>query len=192
MALAFVVPYNNRMTTITYFVHSITTDNENKRATGWQPGELSAVGIEKAEALREQLADRQFDVVFCSDLQRAVDSAQIFFGDRFAIVQDKRLREANYGEYTGGPFFFKEHVQDFINVPFPGGESYHDVERRMRDFCDFLAANYDGKHVAIVAHHAPQMALDVILKHKTWEQAFAQDWRKTGGWQPGWDYIIAS
>lgn len=178
------------MVTITYFVHSITTDNENKRATGWLPGELSAEGIRRAHDVHDQIASRQFDVVFCSDLKRAVDSAHIFFDDRFEIVQDKRLREADYGDLTGGPFFFKESVADYIDKPFPGGESYKDVEQRMRDFCAYLKTHYDGEHVAIVAHHAPQMALEVICNHKTWEQAFAKDWRKAGAWQPGWDYVI--
>jgi len=45
--------------------------------------------------------------------------------------------------------------------------------------------------VAIVAHKAPQLALDVLLKNKTWQQAFAEDWRKTKSWQPGWDYVLA-
>jgi len=28
------------------------------------------------------------------------------------------------------------------------------------------------------------------LKNKTWKQAFADDWRKTKAWQPGWDYTL--
>ena len=55
---------------------------------------------------------------------------------------------------------------------------------------NFLKENYDGKQVAIVAHKGPQLALDVLLKNKNWEQAFAEDWRKTKTWQPGWEYII--
>ena len=34
------------------------------------------------------------------------------------------------------------------------------------DFLDFLKKNYDGKSVAIVAHKAPQLVLDVLLKNK--------------------------
>lgn len=75
-----------------------------------------------------------------------------------------------------------------IIEPFPEGESYEDVKRRITDFLQFLQANYDGKRIAIVAHKAPQIALDVLLKGKTWEQAFAEDWRKTKAWQPGWEY----
>lgn len=37
---------------------------------------------------------------------------------------------------------------------------------------------------------APQLALDVLLKNKTWKQAFAEDWRKTKSWQPDWEYQL--
>ena len=50
--------------------------------------------------------------------------------------------------------------------------------------------NYDGKTIAIVAHRAPQLALEVISKNITWEEANKNDWRKTGDWQPGWTYEI--
>ena len=54
----------------------------------------------------------------------------------------------------------------------------------------YLKENFDGKKVAIVAHRAPQLALDVILKSMSWEEAIANDWRNTKNWQPGWKYII--
>jgi broad specificity phosphatase PhoE len=178
------------MTTLTYFVHGTTTDNENDIATGWLPGELSALGHKQAEELGKRIARQRFDAVFCSDLARAVESAKLMFGRTQKITLDKRLREANYGNWTGGPHAFKDRLDDFVDKPFPHGESYRDVEKRLRDFCEFLKQNYDGKHIAIVAHQAPQLALDVILKHKTWPQAIAEDWRKTKSFQPGWQYEI--
>jgi alpha-ribazole phosphatase/probable phosphoglycerate mutase len=54
---------------------------------------------------------------------------------------------------------------------------------------EFLKANYDGKSVAIVAHKAPQLALDVLIGGKSREQAFAEDWRKRKARQPGWEYV---
>lgn len=178
------------MVTITYFVHGTTTDNEQKLATGWLPGELSATGIEQAKKLGQQAADKQFDVVFCSDLKRAIDSAKLAFGDTYKILQDDRLREANYGDMNGMPHTFKDTMIDYVDHPFPNGESYRDVEMRMQSFCDFLREKYDGKHIAIVAHQAPQLALEVILNGKSWGQAITGDWRRTGAWQPGWEYTI--
>ncbi|HVS58615.1 MAG TPA: histidine phosphatase family protein [Candidatus Saccharimonadales bacterium] len=176
---------------ITYFVHGTTTDNEQDLATGWLPGELSAIGREQAEKLGQQVADKRFDVVFCSDLQRAVDSAELGFGDKYEIIHDERLRECNYGDMNGKPAAtFKDRLVDFVDTHFPKGESYKDVEARLASFVDFLRTEYDGKHIAIVAHQAPQLALDVLLKGKTWQQAVDEDWRKTKSWQPGWEYTI--
>jgi hypothetical protein len=59
-----------------------------------------------------------------------------------------------------------------------------------RQGLQFLKENYDGKKVAIVAHKAPQLALNVVLNNMTWEDAIANDWRKTGSWQPGWKFVI--
>ena len=65
-----------------------------------------------------------------------------------------------------------------------------DVKERISDFLSFLKKNYDGKSIAIVAHKAPQLALDVVLKHISWQEAFEKDWRKTKSWQPGWEYSL--
>jgi len=178
------------MVHLTYFVHCTTTDNEKDLATGQLPGELSTLGLEQSKALRQQTAGRIFDVVFCSDLQRAIDTSNIAFGDSYPIKQDSRLREVDYGDWNGKPDSFKNVLTDYIDQRFPNGEGYRDVEQRLRDFCDFLRREYNDKRVAIVAHQAPQLALDVILAGKTWEQAIAQDWRHTKSWQPGWDYLI--
>jgi len=171
-------------------VHGTTTDNENGLATGWLPGELSKLGVEQAVELGRLAADKKFDAVFCSDLKRAVDSAKLGFADKYKIIEDKRLREANYGMYSGQPENFKNNPAKYVNVAFPNGESYKDVEERMRSFCEFLKTNYQDKHIAIVAHQAPQLALEVITKNITWEEAIAEDWRNTKSWRPGWEYEI--
>lgn len=176
---------------ITYFVHGTTTDNEKDLATGWSPGELSELGKEQSKELGQFVNDNNFDAVFCSDLKRAVDSATIGFSDKYQIIKDKRLREANYGDYTEKPVKeFKTNMNKYVESPFPNGESYKDVEKRMADFIEYLKHNYDGKHVAIIAHQAPQLALEVLLKGRTWEQAIAEDWRNTKTWKPGWQYTI--
>ena len=176
---------------ITYFVHGTTTDNEADLATGWQDGVLSSLGVEQSIALGQKIADKKFDAVFCSDLKRAVDSAELMFGQKYQIIQDSRLRECDYGDMTGkSAKEFKDNLIDFVDHPFINGESYKDVENRIRTFVDFLKDNYDGRTVALVAHQAPQLALDVVLRSKTWKQAIDEDWRKTKSWQPGWEYLI--
>ena len=176
---------------ITYFVHGTTTDNQKEISSGWYDVGLSDLGIKQSIDLKEQIVGKKFDVVFCSDLKRAVDSAKLTFEGVVPIIADKRLRECNYGDYNAKPSSIVEPLQEEnLKKRFPNGESYEDVKARIADFLSFLKTNYDGKSVAIVAHKAPQLALDVLVHHKSWEQAFADDWRKRKAWQPGWDYII--
>ena len=176
---------------ITYFVHGTTTDNENKLSSGWHDAELSSLGIQQSLDLKKRLQGKKFDAVFCSDLKRAVDSAQLVFEGTATVIKDKRLRECNYGTFNAKPTAVVEQMQEnFIDKRFPKGESYEDVKMRIADFLAFLKKNYCGKNVAIVGHKGPQLALDVILKRKVWKRAFAEDWRKTKAWQPGWDYEL--
>lgn len=177
--------------TITYFVHGTTTDNEQEVSSGWKDVQLSELGIQQSKDLDGLTTDKVFDVVFTSDLDRAFKSAQLAWGDTYEIIQDERLRECNYGEYNGKSSEIVEPLQEqSITTPMPSGESYEMVKERIQSFLDEIKEKYDGKHIAIVAHKAPQLALDVILKGMTWEQAFISDWRKTKSWQPGWEYEI--
>ena len=174
---------------ITYFVHGTTTDNEQEISSGWSDVELSELGIRQSKDLGKKTSDKRFDVVFTSDLQRAYTSAQLAWGERYKIIQDKRLRECNYGDYNGKPSEVVEPLQErCITIPMPNGESYEDVKARVASFLVDLKRDYDGRPVAIVAHKAPQLSLDVLLRGKTWEEAFAEDWRKTKSWRPGWEY----
>lgn len=178
------------MIKITYFVHGTTTDNERELATGWLPGELSELGEKQSRELPNLVTDLSFDTVFCSDLGRAIDSARLGFAATHPIIIDKRLREADYGDFNGKPHSFKNSLNDFVDTPFPNGESYKDVEKRMADFLEMLRRDYAGRHVAIVAHQAPQLALDVLVGSKTWQEAIETDWRKVKAWQPGWVYEV--
>lgn len=177
---------------ITYFVHGTTTDNEKDISSGWSDVELSQLGIEQAINLRELTKDKKFDVVFCSDLKRSLSSAKLAWDGIYPIIPDTRLRECNYGKLNGAASTIVEPMQEEQCVidRFPDGESCEDVKARIADFLKFIKKNYDGKNVAIVAHKAPQLSLEVLINGKTWERAFLEDWRKTKAWRPGWEYVL--
>ena len=175
-------------TKIIYFVHGTTSDNIEGKCSGWNQVELTDLGKERAIKLGQIRKDTHFDVIFTSDLIRAIDSANLAFPN-VNHIQDKRLRECNYGDLDGKDkklVVYEEH----IDIPFPNGESLKDVEKRIADFIEFLKENYAGKTVGIVAHRAPQLAFEVLTKNITWYEAIKNDWRNTKSWQPGWTYII--
>jgi broad specificity phosphatase PhoE len=178
---------------ITYFVHGTTTDNEKGIAAGWSLGELSELGRKQSLELRESIRNKGFDVVFCSDLKRAVDSAAIMFRDSVKIVQDRRLREVNLGDLTRADSRKIDSIMlEHIDKPFPKGESCKDVEKRVLSFLNGLSKKYPEKNVAIVAHRVPQLALEVLINKKSWEQAVGEDWRlkQPKEWKPGWKYKL--
>lgn len=173
---------------IIYFVHGTTYDNASKKCSGWKQVELNELGREQAKNLGKVNDNIKFDIIFTSDLVRAIESSNIAFPDVLKI-QDMRLRECNYGDLDGESkdlVIYEEH----IDKPFPNGESLKDVEIRMREFIDELKNKYSDKTIGIVAHRAPQLALDVITKKISMEEAIKNDWRKTGNWQPGWVYEV--
>ena len=178
------------MIKIIYFVHGTTTDNASKLCSGWKEAMLNDLGREQAENLGNVVREKgiKFDQLFTSDLKRVIESSNIAFPEYNKII-DNRLRECNYGDLDG------QHKSlviygDHITEPFPNGESLIDVENRVREFIEEIKENFAGKTIAIVAHRAPQLALEVITKNITWDEAIANDWRNTGDWQPGWEYII--
>lgn len=177
-------------TRIIYFVHGTTTDNAAKLCSGWKEAMLNDLGKEQALNLGNVIRDKkiEFDVIFTSDLKRAIDSSDIAFPN-YEKIRDSRLRECNYGSLDGehkSLVIYEEHIEE----NFPDGESLLDVEMRVRNFLEDVKSNYSGKVVGIVAHRAPQLALEVITKNISWEEAIKNDWRKTGDWQPGWEYTI--
>jgi alpha-ribazole phosphatase/probable phosphoglycerate mutase len=150
---------------ITYFAHGTTIDNEQEISSGWSDAPLSQLGIQQSIDLQKKIDVSDFDVVFCSDLQRSIQSAKLTFEDKVPIIQDARLKECNYGTYNGQSSEIVEPLQEkHITTNFPEGESYEDVKVRIGEFLEFLKKNYDGKHVAIVGHKAPQFAIEMLTK----------------------------
>ncbi len=177
---------SNKSVQITYFVHGTSLDNEKGLSSGYSNTPLSKLGIKQSQDLKS-LVKEKFDAVFSSDLERARHTAEIVFGKN--IILDKRLREVDYGQLTRkNEELVLAGEKDYIEKPFPQGESYQEVENRMRSFLKDIFNKYQGKKVAIMAHKGPQLALEVILNNKTWQQALAEDWRKKKAWQPGWKY----
>ena len=77
------------VTKITYFVHGTTIDNEQEISSGWSDVELSKLGVQQSIDLKDKIKDKHFDVIFCSDLKRAVHSAKLTFEGKVKIIPDR-------------------------------------------------------------------------------------------------------
>lgn len=174
------------MVTIIFESHGTTFDNEAGLSSGHFDVELSPLGKEQARQLGERRSDEKFDAIFCSDLRRSYETAEIAFAGRnIPIIKDIRLRECDYGDLTRHPSMEVESQKgDRIAVPFPNGESYDECAARMKSFLDDLKKNYDGARVMVVGHRATQYGLEHWINNVPLEVAVTAPWR----WQPGWTY----
>lgn len=176
------------MVTIIFESHGTTFDNEAGLSSGHFDVELSELGKKQARELGERYRDSHFDAIFVSDLKRSYHTAEIAFKDRnFKIIKDRRLRECDYGDYEKHPEKEIKSIKgNYIEKPYPSGESYRQCAEMMKDFLKDLVRNYDGKIVMIIGHRATQYGLEHWVKGVPLKEAVTVPCQ----WQPGWTYKL--
>ncbi|MFI9561284.1 histidine phosphatase family protein [Nonomuraea endophytica] len=169
-----------------YETHAITVDNETGIATGWLPGELSARGRELAVELGVRRAG--VDVVYSSDLRRAVQTAEVAFGGGREVLRDVRLRECDYGIYNGRPVDELARLRRrHVDVPWPGGQSYRQVVAETAAFLEEVMERWQGRTVLVISHSANRWALQNLLHGVPLEELVDAPF----DWRPGWEYSLA-
>ena len=173
---------------LVYETHAITTDNEAEVATGWLPGRLSVRGRKAAAELGARRRDDGVAAVYVSDLERALETVRIAFGDSpIPVVVDGRLRECNYGRLNGMPRARLDAERAaHVDAPWPDGESYWDVVERTASFLDAVVVRWDPGRVLVVAHSANKVALDHLLLGGDLGALV----ERAMDWQPGWEYLV--
>jgi 2,3-bisphosphoglycerate-dependent phosphoglycerate mutase len=174
---------------IVFETHALTEDNERGIATGWLPGRLSERGRELAAAMGQRRRDDGLAAVFCSDLRRSVETAEIAFGDTtIPILLDWRLRECDFGVRNGtaGEELHSDRSA-YVDRPYPGGESHRQAIRRVAGLLHDLPTRWSGQRVMLIGHLATYRALEHVVNHVPVEDIVAADfdWRETG-----WEYRL--
>ena len=160
------------ITTVYLIRHGKTNDEDARRYCGRTDVPLSARGAAQitslAERLKERVAKRRegtlpgLDAVFCSDLIRAVKSADIIAA-AFDLqpVSSPQLGERNFGCWEGLAFdgiesLYPEEFRDWMKDPAghrpSGGESAKDVRKRVMPCFSDLVRRHPGRQIAVVAH----------------------------------------
>ena len=172
---------------VVFETHSLSVDNERGIATGWLDGALSEEGRRLARELGARRRD-EVDVVFTSDLGRAVETAELAFGGSgLPVHRDARLRECDYGELNGASVE-RVHAERRrrLDEPYPGGESWRAALDRVDGCLDELAARWDGRRVLVIGHVATRWALDRRVHGHGLEELVEADF----AWREGWRYEL--
>ncbi len=130
--------------------HGATEWSENGRHTGTTDLSLTELGKKQSELLKKRLSQEKFSKIFCSPLNRALETCKIC-GFNPTINPD--LREWNYGEYEGlttQQIREKNPGWNIFETGAPGGESPQQIAARAHHFLHQVHS-LEGK-VAIFSH----------------------------------------
>ena len=135
-------------TTLFLVRHGETVDNARQIMQGQTQGELNERGKEQARQVARRLADETLDAVVASDLQRAVQTAEIIAAPHgLTVMTTPLLRERDWGSFTG------RYIPDLRGETWPDDiESEEDLLMRARTFLLYITATYPGKRVVAVGH----------------------------------------
>ena len=164
------------MTNLYLLRHGETEENVRHILQGHLPGTLTRRGRQQAVEAARTLADIPFDAILSSDLQRCVDTAEIFLSTLNDLLstppslQERKkeafsttplLRERDWGSATGMTVD-KEHR---IEIP-SDVESIPAIKHRARIFLDFVAKTYPNKTVLAISHGLFCRFLQAVHYHK--------------------------
>jgi broad specificity phosphatase PhoE len=186
--------------------HAETDHNVERRLCGWTDSALSTRGSQQTLRLAEHVAAAyRLDRVYASPLQRAWLTAQAI-GARSALVPQPidDLREIHFGHLEGLTWaqFQADHPEAFSQwrdsadqaFRWPGGESRHEFNARVRRSLAFIEVESHTRHVAVVSHGgviAAYLALRLAGDAARWSEFAVHNCSVTElAWRAGRPHVV--
>lgn len=150
--------------------HGETEWNKAHRNEGHRDNSLTTVGLQQAKALSQRLSKQKINVIYSSDLKRAVHTAEIIALEHNAeLVTCEELREIDFGEFEGltgdeirqrYPHFNWSSLQHHPHEKLPSGESISQLAARVSQF-EARLRTHTGEGAALIVAHG--VALSSLL-----------------------------
>lgn len=154
--------------------HGETEYNKKELILGTTDVPMNFTGVEQSMRLAGTLKQMgKVDIIFCSPLTRAKETAQQANSMTLAPVKyDNRLREWDYGEFEGKPRNtegFAENKREFAAPMGNTGEPLLHLAHRVYSLLDEVIANYGrtDKNVLIVAHGGVCRVIETYFHYMT-------------------------
>lgn len=116
--------------------------------------DLTELGIQQAEELKDKIKNMNFDIIISSPLNRAKHTANIINLNNLKIIYDDRIIERSCGDLSGKPLEVtnrEEYWNYYTTIQYGTSENIKLFFKRVYNFLDELK-NKDYKSVLIVAH----------------------------------------
>ncbi|MFA6537467.1 MAG: class I tRNA ligase family protein [Patescibacteria group bacterium] len=140
---------------------------------------LTERGINQAKKSAEELKERKFDLIICSDFVRTKQTAKILAESLgiSEIIEDPRLREIGVGNFEGKKNdefikFRQSNWPKWKNDNPENIESFDSWKKRIYSACENILQNYSDKKVLVVAHGDSIRMASSFNKDLTDEQIF--------------------
>jgi probable phosphoglycerate mutase len=134
---------------------------------------LTEVGQQQAQRLAESAQDKGIDVILCSPMLRARQTAQAVSDAIGVPIQiDERLIEMDFGTFEGTSRFGEEFqwIRAQMSTRFPGGESGFDVAYRVYSLLYEIKEKYADKTVLLVCHNCVSRAVRSFFMNLSTEE----------------------
>ena len=136
--------------------HGQTDWNVQKKVMGRFDEPLNQNGLKQAEETRKKLIDIDIDLIICSPLMRAKQTAEVINTNRnIPIIYDDRIIERDFGEFEGmetKDFDFQGYWNYYENMQFQSAENIQVFFQRVYNFLNDIIKKYHGKNILLVAH----------------------------------------
>ena len=142
--------------------HGQSDGNATGRFGGHSPTPLSALGVEQAEITARTLATERINVIYSSDLYRAVQTAAPLAELLdLPIIENSAFRERKVGVLEGKTFDESrvEHPKDYyalinrnIHHVITEGESYRQLLKRATKALHEVLRTHQGENIVIFSH----------------------------------------
>ncbi len=146
--------------------HGQTNDNIHNIINGRSNEELNEIGKEQAREMRKKVEALDIDLIICSPLIRARQTAHIINAKNIPIIFDDRIIERDSGEYTN-KHYSEVDREDFYNyysnTKYQYAETIKDVCDRVKDFLDDIKIRYQDKNILLVTHGGTSRAIYVYF-----------------------------
>ncbi|HEY8361392.1 MAG TPA: histidine phosphatase family protein [Tissierellaceae bacterium] len=158
------------MTKIYLIRHGQSEWNLLYKIQGQKDAPLTDLGKEQARKLGERLVGEKIDIIYSSDLSRALETARIISSIvNKPVVATNEFREINFGPWEGLTLKeirnkFKEEYSIWMSSPekfrLEGAETLEALKRRVMSYVNKIIKENKDKNIAIVSHNA---TLKVII-----------------------------
>ncbi len=169
--------------------HGQTEWNRDRKLQGRLNSDLTSIGKEQAIALGNYFADNniKFDKYYSSPQGRAFDTAS-YIAKGNKVEKRDGLCEIAFGSWEGqevdtlkkdytenfNNFFTNAHLYEPHNH---GGESFEEVEARVKNELDYITSTYQNKtaNIMFVSHGITIKVLFKILKNHSLEEFWSSE-----------------